>query len=275
MGVFNGNSIYNAGGSSGGLNNGGAITSSSPVSIENNNFYTYENNDPLLYFCVDSEDPLNIIVEIDNKVNSSIEVLQKKEGIYQSLNNNGLTNLDVGKKYYLHILPECFFVEEIFGNNLNYALINNQVLPVVKISGLWWTSEDYNNSYFSWSQIRNINSSLSDGWRVAGSSDYGAIRSEYGVKVGLHLKSTTDWKDGGNGDNSLGFNAFPKGYIDNGNLTGLTEIIYYGTPEKNVYSQWPLQSLQYNSNIFNQSYGGSAFIDNVRVRIRLCKTVES
>lgn len=275
MGVFNGNSIYNDGNAGGGgLNNGGAITSPSPVALENNNFYTYENNDPLLYFYVDSEDPLNIIVEIDNKVNSSLEVLQKKEGIFQSLNNNGFTNLDSGKKYYLHILPGCFFVEEIFGNNLNYAIINNKVEKVVKISGLWWTAEDYEDGYFRYNQIRNINSSLTDGWRVAGSGDYGAIRNEYGVNVGFKLKSTTDWKDDGNGDNSLGFNAYPKGYYDNGNLTGVTEIIYYGTPEKNEYGQWKVQTLQYNSSVFNQAYGGSAFIDNVRVRVRLCKTVE-
>lgn len=275
MGVFNGDSIYNAGGGGGGgLNNGGAITSPSPVPLENNNFYTYENNDSLLNFYVDSEDPLNIIVEIDNKVNATINVLQKKEGIFQSLNNNGLTNLDSGKKYYLHILPGYFFVDEIFENNLNYALINNQVIQVVKISGLWWTAEDYEDGYFSYNQVININSSLTDGWRVAGSGDYGLIRDEYDANVGFKLKSTTDWKDGGNGDNSLGFNGYPKGYYYNGNLAEFTETVYYGTPEKNIYSQWPVQTLQYNSSIFNQSYLVASIVDRIRVRIRLCKTVE-
>ena len=273
MGVFNGVSIYKNG-NGGGVNNGGAITSSSPVSIENNNFYIYENNDSLLYFYVDSEDPLNIIVEIDNKVNATINVLQRKDGIYESLNNNGITNLDSGKKYYLRILSECFFIDEIFENNLKYAIINNKVEKVVKISGLWFTSEDYENGYFNYDQIRNINDSLTDGWRVAGSGDYGLIRNEYGNDVGFKLKSMTDWKDNGNGDNSLGFNGYPKGYLENGILKEVTEIVYYGTPEKNIYGQWPFQTLQYNSSIFNQAYGGSAFIDYIRVRIRLCKTVE-
>lgn len=273
MGVFNGNSIYNYGNGGGGLENGGAITLPSPVPIANNNFYTYENNDSLLNFYIDSEDPLNIIVEIDNKVNTTINVLQKKEGIYQSLNNNGLTNLDSGKKYYLRILIECFFVDEISGNNLNYEIINNKLEKIVKISGRWWTAEDYNDSYFSLSQIINLNNSLTDGWRVAGSSDYGAIRSEYGSNVGLHLKSTTEWKDNGNGDNSLGFNSFPKGYKAEGNLYLVTEMARYGTPEYSN-NRWPLQTLQYGSSIFNQEYGSEYHKNNVQVRIRLCKTVE-
>ena len=57
-----------------------------------------------------------------------------------------------------------------------------------------------------------------EGWRIPTDDDFNKLLQEVGATNGNKLKSTSGWENGGNGTNSLGFNATPAGYR---NATGL------------------------------------------------------
>lgn len=73
---------------------------------------------------------------------------------------------------------------------------------------------NYEAAYYLYTMTNTWSTELS-GFRVPGVVDYNTLINRVGTSstAGLHLKSTTGWNSGFEGDNSSKFNAKPYGYI--------------------------------------------------------------
>ncbi len=54
-----------------------------------------------------------------------------------------------------------------------------------------------------------------EGWRIPNASDWKKLETKLGKTPGVKMKSTSEWKDQGNGTNESQFNGFPGGYRGN------------------------------------------------------------
>ena len=73
------------------------------------------------------------------------------------------------------------------------------------------------------------------------------------------MKSTSGWKDGGNGTNESGFNGFPGGYrYKLGKFYNIGDNGYWWSSSENVTNfAWRRGLLYYNGNVYRNDNGMS------------------
>tara|TARA_B110000285_G_C15108305_1_gene609383 strand:+ start:305 stop:997 length:693 start_codon:yes stop_codon:yes gene_type:complete len=94
--------------------------------------------------------------------------------------------------------------------------------------------EKYGKLY-NWFAVIDERGLAPDGWHVPTDTEWNVLEEFLGTNIGKKLKSNTDWKSDGGGDNSSGFNALPCGARSaDGNFNLLGIIAYWwSSTEKN------------------------------------------
>lgn len=77
---------------------------------------------------------------------------------------------------------------------------------------------------YNWFAVNDPRGLAPTGWQIPGSSSWNTLILYLGGDsiAGLKMKSSSGWKENGNGDNTSGFNGLPGGYCDLA-YTGLGE----------------------------------------------------
>ena len=106
---------------------------------------------------------------------------------------------------------------------------------------------------YNWPAVKYLNdnrSRLCPGWHVPTMEEYQTLQSRMGGQnnAGLKLKSTTGWRDGGNGDGSSGFEGVPAGNYD-GSFGYLTQRCYLWTATESGGNSIDC-NMYYNNNTF-------------------------
>jgi uncharacterized protein (TIGR02145 family) len=65
---------------------------------------------------------------------------------------------------------------------------------------------------YNWEAATQINSLVSDGWKVPSYDDFGNLSAYLETGAGTKLKSTSGWYQSGNGTDDYGFNGVPSGF---------------------------------------------------------------
>ena len=108
--------------------------------------------------------------------------------------------------------------------------------------------EKYGKLY-NWYCVQDVRGLAPAGYHIPGDSEWSLLLEYLGGEsfAGFKMKSTTGWADGGNGDNSSGFNGLPGGYCGiYGNFSNMTENgDWWSSSEYNAYNAWN-RNLNYN-----------------------------
>ncbi len=134
------------------------------------------------------------------------------------------------------------------GKTYKTVKIGNQVwmaenLAFKPSSGNYWAYDDDNSNVakygylYDWETANNV---CPVGWHLPSDNEWTVLTDYLGDEAGTKMKSTSGWKDGGNGTNESGFNGFPGGCRDyNGDFDG---IGYYGywwsSSEDDTFYAW-------------------------------------
>lgn len=230
MGVFNGNSIYNEGGSGGGgAKSGGTIPDSDFMEISNNLIYSYKNesrNDLNFYFGQNQDSPYSATIEIENNINSSIHVYALNDnGILVELGYIGSNSLLSGNQYTITILGNSYVIEEVYApvvdpdNILVLNEMDNKIYPCTKINGIYWATEDF-KKYCKYDIVNTILYP----WRVPTYNDFYNVKTNYPVE---DVTSVGGWENGINPppNNSTKLSFSGNGYKDeNDNLVNFKKF---------------------------------------------------
>ena len=265
MGVFNGNSIYNDGGAGGGgYADGGELVDADFIKVDNNTLSKYNNiSRNVINFYFEDESILNALIEVYTLVNSTVNIYKKINNSYYPLSIIGSNNINSNENYLITVSGNYFKIENATQQDEFIENINGQYIKCKKIGSLYWTVEDYGEW---WSVSDAVNFNPVNGWRIPGQDDFEALIDTLGQALaGYKMKSISGWNDGGNGDNSSGWNGLPVGLKDSSDqIVGHGDLVYYRT------------------NLYNGRYYGlnksSTILDtytqpNNKFRVRLCKDV--
>lgn len=279
MTIYNGPSIYNqggGGGGGGGYHDGGQIVDADFMKVENNAVSSYDNTsrDPInFYFEPADGEILNAIVELTTAVNSTVNVYVLRNGFYYLLGNVGGDTVTAGNDYKVNITGDSYAIEQVSGGlTPEYISLNGNLYGIMQVGSLLWLNsnlkeQSYNYAYdgttyyYSHESIKNINI---DGWRLPYRDEFTTLKNSYNYQ---DLKSSTEWKDGKNGTNASGFNAYPKGMYK-ANYSEYSNVTEYAQFQGNVSSsdQSPVSFLiGYNDSSWTVGTGVLDFWEPVRL----------
>ena len=81
-------------------------------------------------------------------------------------------------------------------------------------------SLEFYGRLYNWFAVTDERGLCPTGWHIPNDNQWQVLSAQLGgsVTAGFNMKSTSGWRDGGNGDNSSGFNGYPGGdrYADDG-----------------------------------------------------------
>lgn len=265
-GIFKGDSIYKSGGGGGGgYKDGGALVDGDFIAVENNTISSYYNvtRDPInLYFEPNDGEVLNAIVELTTAVNATVNVYIIKGGFLYLLGNVGGDTVTAGNDYKVNITGDSYAIENVTNppQYPNFVSLMGVIYPLAKIDNLLFLAKNFEGdigtnvktngtTYYLPRSIKDYD--FGNGWLIPDDSDHIKITTAFPYpNTGKALKSTSGWRNSGNGDNSSGMNIKPFGYYD-GN-------IQYNTYESFLYFKRFTNSFQslvcyYDSNSSNMS----------------------
>lgn len=261
-GIYNAPSIYESGaGGGGGYNDGGSLTPSDYIEIENNSFYKLEGNDATnLNFVIDGESGvLNSIVEISTNVDSTVSVYVRRNGLLYIL--SAIDNLIYSNKNYrLVISGDSYTLEEIVNvaPTISKAEINGVYYDVFQFGnkiisqdlGAWFTAYEY----------ESLLESLNGEWTCPTQSFINQIKNDVGIDA---MRSTSGWNNT-QGTNTSGLNFFPYGVDSGGTIYDAgKKSDFWGSPEGPDGRNYI--GIYYNNIIY------STFIKTNKIRARLVK----
>lgn len=263
MGIFNGNSIYNDGGAGGGgYADGGELVDADFIKVENNTLSKYNNiSRNLINFYFEDEGILNALIEVSTLVNSTVNIYKKINNSYYPLSIIGSSNINSNENYLITVSGNYFKVENGTPKDEFIENINGQYIKCKKIGSLYWTVEDYGTW---WTVADAINFVPVNGWRIPNNDDFFNLKDYLDPNAGYKIKTDYGWNDGGNGDNSSGFNAYPYGYVETpgDQNVGVGDFVRYRTSLPNG------RYFGVNKGSTNIDYYQDPYNKN---RVRLCK----
>lgn len=282
--IYNGPSIYNQGGGGGGYKDGGALVDGEFIKVENNTVSSYDNtsrNDVNFYFEVADGEIINSVVELTTTVNATIHVYVVKNGLFIPLGNVGGDTVNAGDDYKLNVVGDSFVIENVTTppQNPEFALLMGVIYPLTKIGNFYYTAKNFKGDigqyvdqngerYYLPRSISNYD--FDNGFEFLNDADFSVIDNNYPYpNTGLALKSVSGWRDGGNGNNSSGFNAFPKGYWTGTYLNWNTEHACFYTKLIGSTTQYMRMVLNYNDNVLNGNTRNNSVDECYNVRLVL------
>jgi uncharacterized protein (TIGR02145 family) len=222
-GIFKGDSIYKSGGGGGGgYKDGGQLVDGDFIEVKNNTVSSYDNvsRDPVnFYFEAKDGEVLNSVIELTTAVNATINVYVVRNGLYYLLGNVDGNTVNAGEDYKVNITDDSFSIEEVSSEPIpSFFEFENFLYPIIKVGSLLWLCSNlkgssYNHYTIGDTDYYEINPDINiNGWRIPTKTECNALIDEYGAYA---LKSTSGWYNSINGDNSSGFNLYPKSWYRN------------------------------------------------------------
>ena len=164
------------------------------------------------------------------------------------MSGNTLIDRD-GQRYHTILIGN----QRWMAQNLNYQTDNDPCYDY-KLSNC----ETYGRLY-SW---KAAVTACPNGWHLPSDTEWGTLVNFVGgaSTAGIKLKSTSGWKNSGNGTNEHGFSALPGGSdFDNAGGSGY----WWSASEDNVSSAWS-RSMHSGSDNVNRESSGKAHLLSVR-----------
>lgn len=280
MSIFKGDSIYKSGGGGGGFNNGGELVDGEFIAVENNTISSYDNvsRDPInLYFEPKDGEVLNAVVELTTAVNATVNVYVVKNGFLYLLGNVGGDTVTAGNDYKINITGDSYAIENVSIPNPDpeFASLMGSIYKLVKIDNLLFLGSNFSGdtgqyvkqngtTYYLPRSVKNLNV---NGFVIPDDNDITKIETLYPYpNTGLHLKSTSGWRDGGNGDNLSGMDFKPLGYYSNYTQDITTHSYFYFkiNGDNNLFYRYVCR---YNDNVANAS--SQSYVVNAYYNLRL------
>jgi uncharacterized protein (TIGR02145 family) len=177
---------------------------------------------------------------------------------------------DIEGKVYstVQIGDQCWMSQNLRVSRYN----DGTVIPEITLSNpvAWSTNdtgawsfyddeEDNNTPYgklYNYYVVENAKNVCPVGWKVPTDQEWGVLSTFLGANAARKMKSTSGWRDSGNGTNESGFNVFPAGRKG---VTGTayTEILmaarFWTSTENNINNGW-IYRLTYDSNELQRDY---------------------
>ena len=111
---------------------------------------------------------------------------------------------------------------------------------------------------YNWYCVKDSRGLAPSGYHIPSDLEW-SLLSEYlgGEEIaGFKMKSTNGWANGGNGDNSSGFNGLPGGYCSNyGDFYNITDYgNFWSSSENTTNSAWNRYLYSNNSKVYRYNY---------------------
>lgn len=182
--------------------------------------------------------------------------------------NRTVTDID-GKVYKTRLLGTQLWME----SNLRVSRYNDGTpIPQIKLdnptgwstnnTGAWsYYNDDVNNNalfgkLYNFYVVSNVKNVCPTGWQVPSDEAWTQLNNFLGTDAGLRMKSTSGWRDSGNGTNESGFNAVPAGRKGSSGIA-YTEIAlaarFWSSTENNQNNGW-IYRLTYDSDELQRAY---------------------
>lgn len=146
-----------------------------------------------------------------------------------------------------------------------------QPVCYIEEAGMYWTKEDFKDTYYSYNQYMQFNQGLKNGWRIPSTNDVNKLRNTtFGSNMAKRLMST-EW----GGSDNYGFNANPTGYYKNidANFTD-PNYFFIGTSTKTSnntrFNSLRIRSTSDFGTLEISSVLGDIY-NKVRIKVRFCR----
>jgi uncharacterized protein (TIGR02145 family) len=136
------------------------------------------------------------------------------------------------------------------GDPIRHASTPAEWLDAVnKEEGAWcYYSNDPKNGeiygkLYNWYAVNDPRGLAPEGYHIPSDAEWSVLTEYLGENnAGFKMKSTSGWSNGGNGDNSSGFNGLPGGYCYyNGSFNYVTQNgLFWSSSGSNTYDAWSL-----------------------------------
>jgi len=123
------------------------------------------------------------------------------------------------------------------GDPIRYASTPEEWLDAANKGEGAWCYYDYDpkngemyGKLYNWYAVGDPRVLAPIGYHIPSDAEWSALTEYLGGEeiAGFKMKSTSGWSNGGNGDNSSGFNGLPGGaWYNNGNFINMTEFGYF------------------------------------------------
>ena len=93
---------------------------------------------------------------------------------------------------------------------------------------------------YNWFAVNDSRGLAPEGWHIPTDAEWKRLKKYLGDDAGIKMKSTSGWRDGGNGTNSSGFSGLPGGGRDNNGAffkIGLNGS-WWSSSEDHTFSAW-------------------------------------
>ena len=146
-----------------------------------------------------------------------------------------------------------------------------QPVCYIEDAGMYWTTKELNDTYYSYNQYIQLNEGLKNGWHIPTTTDVNKLRNTaYGSKIAGRLMST-EW----GGTDNYGFNANKTGYYQNGesNYTGGNYFFIgmFGKTSSNTrFNSMRIRSTS-DLSIYEINIPFSDIYNKARLKVRFCR----
>ena len=206
---------------------------------------------------------------IDNFIDTITGLQQAKMYYYRAYLINNLDTTIGNLDSVVSISTVTIGSQVWMARNLEVNTYNNgDIIPEVQADETWFNSTSGAWSYYdndsinnggygklyNWYTVIDGRGVCPVGWRVPSLEDWGVLSDYLGGAdtAGYKIKSTNGWYNGGNGDNSSGFNALPAGLRFNGGVFSNNTMYGVWWTSSSVFNLQ--EEIYYNYIFFNSNY---------------------
>ena len=168
MGIFKGDTIYNAGGGSEGMKYGGALVDADFIKIDNGMVYDYHNIDRAdvnFYMELKDNEIPDIVINVENDTAATIHVYTVNEGLFYPVGNVGGNTVSAGEQYAVTIFGSSYTVEQVNNSTSDPEFmavkVANVIAPLINVAdydGKHWMSTGVisGEEYWKWDRQSSI-----------------------------------------------------------------------------------------------------------------------
>ena len=193
-------------------------------------------------------------------------IVIERDSIIDSRDNKIYSTVKIGSQWWmaenLAYLPHVFLLDDQSSSEPRYYVMDYNGIEISKAKA----TSNFNKYGVLYNGLA-VHSACPEGWDIAKNDDWykldDYVREEYGEmtsydELGYILKSKTGWFGNGNGNDLVGFNAKPAGFLDGvGNRVNLGKSTNWW--KTNLYNCYELryEDKTLNSILYHPSWAAS------------------